>query len=468
MRDQTVLRQFTQQASHASDQQLLDGSRVAVIGGGPAGSFFAYFLLLIAERAGTRLIVDIYEPRNFDAPGPTGCNMCGGVISESLVQVLAMEGISLPSALVRRGIDSYKLHMEMGSVSIGTPQYEQRIGTVYRGTGPRETTVIQGDSFDRFLLNLAVERGASVIRERVSDILWSDDGRPEVKTRTSSLLSYDLVAVATGVNTALLKSIEAHGLAYHAPAATSTIIREYRLCADLVEQHLGSSLQVFLLDIPHLKFAMMIPKADYVTLCLLGESIDTEMLQSVLESPAVRASMPPGWDPELVACQCSPRMNIGSAVHPYGDRIVFIGDCGVNRLYKDGIGGAYRAAKAAASTAIFEGVSAVDFERGYSPFVKRMEFDNRVGKLLFWVVANLIQKRAFMRRAVLSMIRYEQQQDVHFQRMSTILWDLFTGSAPYSAVLRRLLHPAFMLRYFWEMAAALKPEPAHPSIRFKI
>jgi len=37
--------------------------------------------------------VDIYESKNFQQTGPAGCNMCGGIISESLVQVLATEGM---------------------------------------------------------------------------------------------------------------------------------------------------------------------------------------------------------------------------------------------------------------------------------------------------------------------------------------------------------------------------------------
>ena len=57
---------------------LEDGSRVGVIGGGPAGSLFAQFLLSFAERMELDLSVDIYEPRDFTKPGPAGCNMCGG------------------------------------------------------------------------------------------------------------------------------------------------------------------------------------------------------------------------------------------------------------------------------------------------------------------------------------------------------------------------------------------------------
>ncbi len=52
------------------DLQLVDGSRVAVIGGGPAGSFVSYFLLEMAERNGLELDVEIFEPRDFSWVAP--------------------------------------------------------------------------------------------------------------------------------------------------------------------------------------------------------------------------------------------------------------------------------------------------------------------------------------------------------------------------------------------------------------
>ena len=83
--------------SSASAYALDDGSRVAVVGGGAAGSLFSIFLLTLADRVGLDLHVDLFEPKDFfTQKGPTGCNMCGGIISESLVQMLATEGINLP------------------------------------------------------------------------------------------------------------------------------------------------------------------------------------------------------------------------------------------------------------------------------------------------------------------------------------------------------------------------------------
>ena len=71
--------------SHVNSTELVDGSRIGVIGGGPAGSLFAYFALRFAEQMELRLSVDIYEPRDFTKPGSAGCNMCGGIVSETLV-----------------------------------------------------------------------------------------------------------------------------------------------------------------------------------------------------------------------------------------------------------------------------------------------------------------------------------------------------------------------------------------------
>ena len=121
------------QRNSPSSLRLDHGSRVAVVGGGPAGSFFSYFLLDMAERIDLKIHVDIYEPRDYDVTGPGGCNMCGGVIYESLVQSLAVEGINLPPSVVQRGIECNMLHMVNGSTQIRTPRFEKRIATTFRG-----------------------------------------------------------------------------------------------------------------------------------------------------------------------------------------------------------------------------------------------------------------------------------------------------------------------------------------------
>lgn len=427
--------------------RLGGGSRVAVIGGGPAGSFFSYFLLEMAERVGLDIRVDIYEPRDFSRPAPHGCNMCGGIISESLVQYLATEGINLPSTVVQRGIDSYMMHMDVGSGRIDTPRQEKRIAAVHRGGGPRSIRERKWDSFDGYLLSLAVGRGAQVTPGRVSKVDWVD-GLPNVQLPGGEPMPYDLLVVASGVNSSAFNLFENADFDYHPPQTTKTAIREYYLGMETISQYLGSSMHVFLLDLPRLEFAALIPKGDFVTACLLGDSIDNELLRAFFETPQVRACFPPDWQLDNLACNCMPRINIRGSAKPFGDRVVFIGDCGVSRLYKDGIGAAYRTAKAAARTAIFHGISAEDFSSQFLPACRAIENDNSIGKLIFLVV-RLIQRFRFARRAVLRMVVSEQDNINSSQRMSSVLWDTFTGSAPYRDVFVRTLHPAFLGNFLW-------------------
>lgn len=433
--------------------QLTDGSRIGVIGGGPAGSFFSILILDLAKRMGLELEIDIYEPRDYSTPGPAGCNMCGGIISETLVQNLAAEGINLPPTIVQRGIDSYHLHMDVGDVLIETPLQEKRIGAVYRGPGPRDIQELKWGSFDGHLLSMAAQRGANVIHKRVEDITL-ENGRPTLKVRGETQKVYDLVTVAAGVNAAAKRLIQNLDIGYSLPSATKTYIREFYMGEEAITDTLGSSMHVFLLDIPRLEFAAIIPKGDYVSLCLLGDEIDKDLITEFMDTPEVRSCFPQDWDFEVVSCQCSPRINTQGAAHPYADRIVFVGDIGVTRLYKDGIGAAYRTAKAAASTAVFQGISAQDFEKYYMPACKKIETDNSIGKLIF-LVTRLIQRIRFARRAVLHMTEREQSMAGDQRKMSTVLWDMFTGSAPYREILIRTLNPAFLLRLIGELSRAL-------------
>ncbi len=432
--------------------KLEDGSRVAVIGGGPAGSFFSYFLLDMAERVDMELIVDIYEPRDFSLPAPQGCNHCAGVISESLVQNLAAEGINLPVTLVQRAVDSYVMHTDVGSLRIETPFHEKRIGALYRSAGPRGIQNPEWEGLDAHLLSIAENKGAQIIKARVTEV-ERGDGRLVIKARNAPPQIYDLLSVATGVNSQAIKLFEDEDFNYNPPKTTKTAIREYFIGADNIEKYLGSSLHVFLLDIPKLDFAMIVPKGNYVTVCLLGSDIDENLLQTFLNSPQVRSCFPADWKGDQPACKCFPRINVRGAIRPYADRVVFIGDSGVTRLYKDGIGAAYRAAKAAAATAIFEGISAEDFHKYYWPACRAMRIDNQFGRIIF-TVTHVIQRIRFLRMAVLHMAAQEQAESIP-PRMSSVLWDIFTGSAPYKDIFLRTLHPAFLSRMIWDLSQSL-------------
>ncbi len=432
-----------------TDSRLTDGSRIAVIGAGPAGSLFSYFFLDMAGRIGLKVELDLYDPKLFSDRGPSGCNMCGGIISETLVQTLAAEGINLPPGVVQRGIDAYMLHMDVGDIRIDTPVNEKRIAAVHRGGGPRKEPAASRPSFDGFLHSLAVANGARFINQAVTAVDREGE-RPIVRTKSGDRGIYDLVVIATGVNAVSGKIFDDVLPEYRPPGVTKTAIREFFLGEETVSSRFGDAMHLFLMKIPRLEFAAMIPKGDCVTLCMLGEEIDRQLLDTFLNSPGVKKQLP---GESLNACACVPRMSLSPAGKPFGERVVYIGDCSVSRLYKDGIGAAYRTSKAAAKTAVFQGVSSQDFERHYLPACRAISNDNRFGHVIFFVTRQ-IQRRAFAQRAVLRMVREEQREN-RPMRMSSILWDTFTGSAAYRDILMRTLTPAFILTLTRHLFAAI-------------
>jgi len=439
----------------AAGSKLDDGSKIAVLGGGPAGAFFTYFLMGMAERLAIDLQVDIYESRDYSRSGAPGCNMCGGIVSESLVQALAAEGIILPDTVVRRGVDSYVLHMDVGSVKIMTPLEEKRIGAVYRGAGPKGITSSDWESFDGYLLSMAVEKGARLINQKVEGVAFQD-GRPRLEIRTGSSESYDLLVVATGVNTAAFKLFQDLSPDYTPPRTTRTFICEYLLGREKVGEHLGSSMHTYLLTLPRLEFAAIIPKGDYATVCMLGDRIDQDLVDTFMNTPVVKSTMPPDWESAHKDCRCSPKINVRDARRPFADRILFIGDCGVSRLYKDGIGAAYRTSKAAAKTVLFQGVKKEDLKKHFWPACRALKNDNTIGKLIFLVVG-MMQKIKPVRKGILRMVIKEQAKKGGRKRMSTVLWDMFTGSAPYREVLFRTFHPGFIFGLLWHLMVSNTP-----------
>lgn len=444
------LAQAKETKEHSGARELHDGSRVAVIGAGPAGSMFSYFFLSLAETTGLDVDVDIFEPRSFSHCGPAGCNHCGGIVSESLVQRLATEGIRLPDDIVQRGIESYTLHMDVGDVEIATPLMEKRIAAIYRGNGPKNSEPLETHSFDGFLLQLARDKGAQVVPKLVTDIQRSDD-LMSVSCVDGVAGDYDLVVLATGVNSRLMEVLENESHEFARPDRTKTFICEFHLGKKVIQEHFGPSMHVFLLDIPRLEFAALIPKGDYVTLCLLGDDIDEELMGRFFASPEVRNCFPDAVIPPHV-CHCYPRINTREARPTYGDGFVMVGDSGATRLFKDGIGAAYRTAKAAAKTAAFHGVDAQSFARHYAPLCRKISNDNKVGKFVF-SIATLVQKAKFARRGVLRMTINEQRKANSARRMSTVLWDLFSGSASYTNVFTRTLHPAYIAGLLWNLGA---------------
>ncbi|MDP1622814.1 MAG: hypothetical protein Q8M08_10810 [Bacteroidales bacterium] len=430
--------------------KLKDGSTVAVVGGGPAGSFFTWFILRYAQESGIKIHVDVFEPKNFNSTGPAGCNKCGGIVSESLIQMLSGEGIKVPPKVIRRGIDSYTLHLEHGKVVIEKPKPEQGIASIFRGLGPRGPIDSAQLSFDNFLLDLCREKGAMVRTDTIVKALRVEEGI-KLSTSLSGDKVFDLVVGAVGLNAKGIEIFNSICPSYFPPSVTKTHIAEIFLGREVVDQYFGNSMHVFLLNLPNVKFGALIPKGNYVTMVLLGKNITREVVAGFLSSETVKSCFPPDTNiSEITHCKCYPAINVGEAKSAFANRVVLIGDSASSKLYKNGLGAAWLTGQAAAKTAIFHGISQRDFQKWYQPVCTTLDNDNDIGKIIF-NITSIMQKSSILKNGLLAMVVQEQKEPSHKRPMSSLLWDTFTGSNPYTSIFKRSLNPVFMVKFLWNI-----------------
>jgi flavin-dependent dehydrogenase len=431
--------------------ELKDGAKIAVIGGGPAGSFFSIFALKLAKMIDKELNITIFEPKDFTKDGPGGCNRCGGVISELLVQILAMEGINLPDSVVRKGINSYVLHTNRGDVNINTPQLEKTIATIYRGGGPKGMIGNGKESFDNFLLSQAISAGAVHMPLRIDKIERRE--RLALFSKNSEVMDADLVVGAFGLNSTAAKIFEGLGFGYKEPPTVTAAICEINMGEDAVAKHFGNSIHLFLLPDSGIKFAAMIPKGPYVSLCILGKDLNTKKVDDFIDKPVVKAVLPEK-SAYKVECRCLPKMNVGAPKNPFTERIVICGDAGSTRLFKDGLGAAYLMGKAAAKTVVFRGVAENDFRTDYYPVYKELIVDNFFGSYLY-MITDIYRKNGILTKGLIETVRKEQNSSDDFKPLSGMLWDMFTGNERYKRIMPKALSLKMHLNLWGQLAKAV-------------
>ena len=444
-----------------SNLDLNDGAKIAVLGGGPAGSFFSIFALKLAKQIGKDIDLTIYEKKSFSSEGPSSCNMCAGVVSESLVQMLAIEGICLKPPIVQRAIDTYCFQTTSGDVFLNSPSQQKGIATVYRGGGPVCKTTSGTDqgldsakkSFDDFLLDCAQKEGAKVENVRVENIELKN-GRPIIFSEKGKLPDVDLVVGACGINSKTIKSFEELGTGYTCPSSIKAYQSEIHIGEKNVSAQFGNAVYVFLINQPGVKFAAITPKGSYVTISMLGKDVTRQTVIDFLNHPIVKKKFPDSWNITDTFCSCVPKINVGAASYPFANRIVMIGDASSARLYKDGIGSAYLTAKAAANTAILYGVGKMDFQKHYYPTCRKINIDNIFGKIMF-AFTGIINKTPILREALLNASRYEQKHPESGYRCSTILWDTFTGNEQYTDIFFRSFNYKLLLRILVNIVSAI-------------
>ncbi len=430
-----------QKRMQSNNLLLKNGSRIAIIGGGPAGSFFAHFASRYAKEAGIDLSIKIFDRKSFCQRGPRGCNMCAGVISENLFNSLEEEGINIEDFCVQRKIEGYCFQTQDESVVLHhpVPGHTPKIVTVFRGNGPLQSEHEGNVSFDDYLLNHVKKQGVEIISDMVKDIrLPVRKGEP-VKVICSERNSEhefeaDLVVGAFGVNTGMMEKVAAMGFGYRPPKTVRTCQCEIILNREYIEETFGNNVFVFALGKSELKFASITPKADYVTVNLVGrKDLTRKNLIDFLDHPTVKKLMPAKWRIPNNFCMCISKIPVTYAKHPFADRLVVLGDASISRSYKSGIESAFNMAKMSAYTAFKNGVSARSFMYGYfKPAKKLLARDNFYGLVMLKINDYISSNRQLTNRQVKFAKSTDDTKTANL--INEILWNMLTGNVPYKEI----------------------------------
>jgi flavin-dependent dehydrogenase len=395
---------------------LVDGSRVCIIGGGPAGSLSALHLLNLARQKGIRLDIKIFEPRDHTALGPRGCKGCAGILSTRLLSGLASLEISLPKEVIQSELHSYSIHVDEDIIQINQPDTRRRIVSVFRGGGPHLLPDEPPHSFDRYLLSKACTHGARLVQASVKHV--ANEKLPVIYTSRESYVA-DLVVLATGVSS---NNPFSPTFGYRGPQTEIMVQDEVLRPSDWP----ADEVNVYLKQPVGMIFGVLTPKGRCLNVSLLGHGLTQDAVIRFIDAVEISSD-----HLSLVGlCGCAPRIAIGPAKNFYGNRWVAVGDAAVTRLYKDGIGSAFFTAKKAMRVAITDGVTRQAFRKGYYPYCKSIAADNAYGRLLFrlWEIT---VKNPFLLESWKRAVRSERELPVEQRIHMRILWGLLTGDEPY-------------------------------------
>ncbi|MBI3973802.1 MAG: hypothetical protein HY332_21200 [Chloroflexi bacterium] len=410
--------------------------RIAVVGGGPAGSFFALYALKYARAAGREIAITIYEHRDFRQFGRSGCNMCAGIIPVPVLSHFAELDIAIPRELILGRIRSYALHTSAGTLAATQPDVAAEVVSVYRGAGPRYGHPPDLVSFDEHLLEEAISRGA--VRRRTSVQAVRRGHFPEVVDEKDTA-HYDLVVLATGVNNAPLPL---EGFRYRPPPVGAACQTELYVGEDEAQRRLGSAIHIFLPPDEIAAYGVLIPKGPFVTVTLIHPRARMRSLRQFVALDEVAAVL--GRQARWV-CGCLPKVSIGPGGGVVDDGFVAVGDASSTRLYKNGIGSALATAQRAAWTVITKGCTRTDLAAGYLPLCRAIDADNRIGRLLFLQVP-LLKHVGLVPRAHFGMVSDGRQRLSAGALHARVLWGMFTGTYPYSELLRMTVNPGLILQ----------------------
>jgi flavin-dependent dehydrogenase len=442
---------------------LRDNGRVAVVGGGPAGSFFAIHLLREARRLDRPLEVVIVEKRGPIDMGPgalecRGCGFCAGGISPRLDEVLTEHGLAVPDEIVQGRFDYIWIQGQWKNFRLRVPKH-MRMYSVFRGSLPGRRSG-KPAGFDGFLLGEAVREGARILYGKAEAMAYGPSGLPRLTVRTESgetvPLDASFVAVATGINAhcgqdyrddSLIASLKRLNPAFVPGTSRKAFIFELDVGEDYLARHLHR--EIYFIEYGSKRLSLehtaLVPKGRFLTVAMLGKCIDQaelprdsrRIVHEFLTLPQIERILP-GIDGAPLACACAPRMNVTTARSPFGDRFAIVGDAVGARLNKDGLYSAHVTAKRLAQTVLQDGIGHHALAKGYGTTIRWLEADNRFGRIVFSL------SRVAFTRPVVGRITYQayatecKVRDEGRRPLSGVLWKIASGTADYREVLREM------------------------------
>lgn len=414
--------------------KLREDARIIIIGGGPAGCFFALHTLNLMSKHGIFLNLKILEQRDFTTAGPKGCNMCAGIIGGRIVDEIQNFGIALDKRVIREDIEGFKIFLDGLNAEVEKRE-GNRVYTVFRSQGPlgvSEKDEIVG--FDSFLLQKTLNRGVQFKKATVLQVIPGRSNENTVVYRepdgTEQYEKADLVVVACGVNTALTRMFE---FGYVPPRYWHTCQAEIEL--ESVE-HARRYIHIFSRKKSPFLFTALTPKGRFVTVTGIGRWVKFNDLLYEIEMLGVKKLFP---GEIKISCHCHPRIPVSTAINPYFDRIVMVGDACVSRYLKNGIESALLTSLWAAETAIEHGIDRDSFEKNYKKRYQRyFTHDNRYGKVMF-ILHRLVSSSRLISNGCIRVLHEESVQKEKRYWLSDILWHMFAGDKPYRRIFRKTL-----------------------------
>ncbi len=331
---------------------LTDGSRVAIIGGGPGGVGCALALTQMARALHRQLHITIIEGKEFR--GERHYNQCAGVLSPPLPTLLEQElGVAFPYNLKRTTIHSYILHTD-----------RERIALQEKG---EPSIALRRIQFDAYMLEQARERGIGVVSARAVDIEFHEDC-VVIYTENAPVVC-DVVVGAFGLDEGTA-AIFTRQTGYRPPKHLDSIVTKYHPGMAAMEAF-GPHIHAFLPAHTQIEFGAVTPKGNHLTINIAGEHVDISAMETFLASTPVQNALP-----NLAAARKHNPNDLRffkgkfprTLAHRfYGDRYVMVGDsAGLVRAFKGkGVTSAVQTGIRAAKTMLEAGISARAFHERY-------------------------------------------------------------------------------------------------------